>query len=64
MRKRRRHQAADVDLPDALPPFPGEEGVLLQELEGVLDGGLVCLFDLRDDLRVGDRPQTRHRLHR
>jgi hypothetical protein len=64
MRERSRHQAADVDLPDALWPFPGKQGVLLQEPERVVDGGVVRPFDLRGDLRVGDRPQRRHRLHR
>jgi hypothetical protein len=64
MRERRRHQAADVDLPDALWPFPGEQGVLLQESERVVDGGVVGAFDLRGDLRVGDRSQRRHRFHR
>jgi hypothetical protein len=37
---------------------------MLQESERVVDGGVVGAFDLRGDLRVGDRPQRRHRLDR
>jgi hypothetical protein len=37
---------------------------MLQESERVVDGGVVGAFDLRGDLRVGDRPQRRHRFHR
>ena len=57
MRKRRRHQPADVHLPDPLRPLPGKQSMLLQEPERIPDGGLVGSFDLRGDLRVGDRPQ-------
>ena len=32
--------------------------------ERILHGGLVRPFDLRGDVRVGDRPQRRHRLDR
>jgi hypothetical protein len=57
MRKRRRHHAADVHLPDALWSLPGEQCVLIEELECVVDGRLVGAFNLCGDLRIGDRPQ-------
>jgi hypothetical protein len=38
--------------------------MLLQEVERIAYGGVVSQFDLCGDLRVGDRPQRRHRLHR
>ena len=59
-----RHQAADVDLPDPVPSLPGEQRVALDEAQRILHGSLMRQFDLRGDLRVGDRPQRRHRLHR
>ena len=34
--ERGRDQASDVDLPDALRPGPGEQGMLLDERQGVL----------------------------
>ena len=46
MRERRSDQAADVDLPDALWPFPSKQGVLLQESERVVNGGVVGAFDI------------------
>ena len=64
MRKRRCYQAAHVHLPDPLRPLTGKQSMLLQELERVAYGGVVGPLDLRGDLRVGDRPQRRHRLHR
>ena len=57
-------QAADVDLPDALRPGPGEQGMLLDERQRVLDRGLMGLFDHSRHRRIGDRPQGRDRLHR
>ena len=57
-------EAADVDLPDALWTGPGEQRVLLDERQSVLDRGLMRLFDHSSYHRVGDRPQGGHRLHR
>ena len=62
--ERGRNQASDVDLPDALRPGPGEQGMLLDERQRVLDRGLMGPFDHRRHRRVSDRPQGRHRLHR
>jgi hypothetical protein len=59
MGERRRHQAADVDLPDALWPCAGEQRMLLNEPQRILHRGLVRLFD---DGRHGggsDGPQCR-----
>ena len=56
-----RNKAADVDLPNASRPGPGEQGVLLDEPQSVLDGGLVGAFDGGCHGRFGDRPQSRHR---
>ena len=57
MGKRRCYQPAHVHLPDPLRPLPGKQSMLLQEPQCIPDGGLVGSFDLRGDLRVGDRPQ-------
>ena len=62
--ERGRHQAADVDLPDPVSALPGEQGVAFDEGQRILHGSLVRSFDLRGDVRVGDRPQRRHRLDR
>ena len=62
--ERGRDQATDVDLPDPLRPGPGEQGLLLDERQRVLDRGLVGPFDHGRHRRIGDRPQRRHRLHR
>jgi hypothetical protein len=35
------NEASDVDLPDALWPGPGEQGMLLNERQSVLDRGLM-----------------------
>jgi hypothetical protein len=59
-----RHQPGDVDLTNPVPPLPGEQSVPFDEAECILHGGLVRLLDLRRDVRVGDRPQRRHRLDR
>ncbi len=56
MGKRGSHKATYVDLPDPLRPFPGKQGVSLQEPERIVYGCLVGLFDLGGDLLVGDRP--------
>jgi hypothetical protein len=47
MRERRRNQAADVYLPDPSRPLSGEQGMPFQELQRIMDGGLVGPFDLR-----------------
>ena len=62
--ERGRHQAGDVDLPDTVPALPGEQCVAFDEGECILHRGLIRPLDLRGDVRVGDRPQARHRLHR
>ena len=62
--ERGRDQATHVDLPDPLRPGPGEQGLLLDEAQRVVDRGLMGPFDRRRHRRFGDRPQRRHRLHR
>ena len=62
--KRRRDQTTDVDLPDPLSAGPGEQCMLLDEPQRVVNGGSMGLFNHRRHPRVGDRPQRRHRLHR
>jgi hypothetical protein len=62
--ERGRDQAADVDLPDPVSALSGEQRVAFDEAQRILHGSLVRSFDLRGDLRVGDRPQCRHRLDR
>jgi hypothetical protein len=62
--ERSRNEAADVDLPDPLWPGPGEQDMLLDEPQRVLHSGLMGPFDHSRHRRIGDRPQTRHRLHR
>jgi len=57
-------QATHVDLPDPLRTGAGEQGLLLNERQGVLHGGLVGSFDRRRRRGFGDRPQRRDRLHR
>jgi hypothetical protein len=52
-------QALDINLPDALRPSPGEQGMLLNEHQSVPDRGLMGPFDDSRDRRIGDRPQGR-----
>jgi hypothetical protein len=59
-----RDEASDVDLPDPLWTGPGEQGMLLNERQRVLDRGLMGPFDHSRHRRVSDRPQGRDRLHR
>jgi hypothetical protein len=40
-------------------PGSGEQRVLLDERQGVHDGGLVGAFDHSRHRRVGDRPKSR-----
>ena len=49
-----------IDLTDPLDAGPGEQRVLLDEHQRVLDGSLMRLFDDGRHRRVGDRPQGRH----
>jgi hypothetical protein len=49
-------QASDIDLPDPLRPGPGEQGMLLDECQRVLDGGLMGPFDHSRHRQSGDRP--------
>jgi hypothetical protein len=62
--ERGRNQARHVDLPDPLGPGPGEQGLLLDEAQRVVDRGLMGPFDRHRHRRFSDRPQRRHRLHR
>ena len=59
-----RDEASNVDLPDALRPGPGEQGMSLDERQSVVDRDLMRLFDHSRHCRISDRPQGRHRLHR
>jgi hypothetical protein len=54
--ERGRNQASHVDLPDALRPGSGEQGMLLDERQHVVDRGLMGPFDRRSHRQVGDRP--------
>jgi hypothetical protein len=54
-----RDEASDVDLPDALRPGPGEQGMFLNERQSVLDRGPMGPFDDGRHRRLGDRPQGR-----
>jgi hypothetical protein len=56
MGERRRDQATHVDLPDPLRPGPGEQGLLLDERQRVVDRGLMGPLDHRRHRRFGDRP--------
>ena len=56
MGKRGGDEASDVDLADALRSGPGEQGMLLDECQSVLDGGLVGPFDHSRHRRISDRP--------
>ena len=49
-------EASDVDLPDALRPGPGEQGMLLDEHQSVLHRGLMGPFDDSRHRRIRDRP--------
>ena len=64
MRERGRHQPGHVDLPDPVPSLPGEQAWRSMKCQRILHGSLVRPFDLRRDVRVGDRPHARHRLDR
>ena len=52
-------EASDVDLPDSLRSGPGEQGMLFDECQSVLDGGLVGPFDHSRHRRISDGPQRR-----
>jgi hypothetical protein len=57
--ERGRNETPHVDLPDPLRPGPSEQGMLLEERQSVIHGGLMGPFDHRRHRRVGDRPQGR-----
>ena len=63
MREGRRDDAVGLHLPDAVAAAPGVDRQLLHEAEAVGDGLVVAALDRGGDLRVGQRPQGRHRLH-
>ncbi len=63
MREGRRDDAVGLHLPDAVAAAPGVDRQLLHEAEAVRDGLVVAALDHVGDLRVGQRPQGRHRLH-
>jgi hypothetical protein len=62
--ERGRHQAGHIDLADPVPALPREQCVAFDEAQRISYGSLMRLLDLRGDVRVGDRPQARHRLNR
>ena len=62
--ERGRDQAAYVDLPNPVPALPGEQSVAFDEAQRILHRSLMRPLNLRRDVRVGDRPQRRHRLDR
>jgi hypothetical protein len=57
--ERSRDQAPHINLSDAVWPGAGEQGMLLDEPQRVLHGGLMGPFDRGCHRRVGDRPQGR-----
>jgi hypothetical protein len=57
-------EATHVDLPDPLRSGPGEQGMLFDERQRVLDGGLMGPFNHSRHPRISDCPQRGHRLHR
>jgi hypothetical protein len=52
-------EASHVDLPDALRPGPGEQGMILDERQSVLHRSLVRAFDDGCQDRISDCPQSR-----
>jgi hypothetical protein len=57
MRERCRDQTMDVDLPHTLRPLPGEQGVLLDEGQGIAYGRVVGAFNQGCDVGIGYSPQ-------
>jgi hypothetical protein len=49
-------QPTDINLPDALWPGPGEQGMRLDEPQRVVHGGTVGPFDHSRNCWFGDRP--------
>jgi hypothetical protein len=62
--ERGRYKPGDIDLPDPVATLPSEQCVAFDEVQRILHGSLMRPFDLRGEVRVGDRPQARHRLDR
>jgi hypothetical protein len=50
------NEASDVDLSDPLRPGPSEQGMVLDERQGVRDGGLMGAFDHGRHCRISGRP--------
>src|SRR4029450_691649 len=63
-RERRGHQTRAIDRPERVSSLPGEQRVPFDEAQRVSYRSLMREFDLTCELRVGDRPQRRHRLDR
>jgi hypothetical protein len=61
--ERSRNQPLHLHVPDALGAGAAKQGVAFDEHQRVVDGGPVGLFDLRRNLRLGERPQRRDALH-
>jgi hypothetical protein len=55
--ERGRHEAGHIDLPDPVSALSGEQCVAFDEVECILHGSLMRPLDLRNEGRVGDRPQ-------
>ena len=58
------NQAAGLHLPRPAGALAGEDHLALEVGERIGDGRVVRLPDQTGDLRRGDRPERRHRLHR
>ena len=56
MGERSRNQASHVDLPEALRPSPGKQGMILDERQSGLHGVLMGPFDDGRHRRIGRRP--------
>jgi hypothetical protein len=56
MRERGRNQTSDVHLPHTLGPLPGEQGMLLDEDQGIAYGRVMGTFNHSCDVGIGDRP--------
>ena len=54
-----RHQPLHIDLAHAVGAQSGEQDPLLDEGQGIADGGLVAALDQPGQLRIGQRPHRR-----
>ena len=64
MGERGRHQAGHIDLPNPIPSLPSEQGMVFDKSQRIPHRSLMRPLNLCCDVRVGDRPQCRDRLHR